>query len=82
VGEQREGRCYFTLDADSSLVKGLAALICEIYHGAPAEEVAALEPTLLDDLRLADQLSPTRRHGLAQVRRAIREFAQQALSAA
>lgn len=78
VGEVRDGACFFRLDADSSLVKGLAALVCEIYQGAPAADVAAHEPTLLEDLRLADQLSPTRRHGLAQVRRAIREFAQTA----
>jgi cysteine desulfuration protein SufE len=75
IGEVRDGACFFRIDADSSLVKGLAALVCEIYQGAPAADVATHEPTLLEDLRLADQLSPTRRHGLAQVRRAIREFA-------
>lgn len=80
IGEVRDGACFFRLDADSSLVKGLAALVCEVYQGAPAADVAAHELTLLEDLRLAHQLSPTRRHGLAQVRRAIREFAQAAIT--
>ncbi len=67
--------CHFRLDADSTLVKGLAGLICEIYDGAPVHEVAAVEPTVLEALHLIDQLSPTRRNGLDQVRRAIRDFA-------
>jgi cysteine desulfuration protein SufE len=79
IGELRDGLCYFRLDADSSLVQGLAALVCEVYQGATAEEVAKLEPAVLEGLRLADQLSPTRRHGLQQVRRVIREFAERAL---
>lgn len=78
LGEVREGVCHFRLDADSTLVKGLAALLCDIYQGAPVADVAAHEPTLLEELHLADQLSPTRKHGLGQVARAIREFARNA----
>lgn len=75
LGEVVDGLCRFRLDADSALVKGLAALICELYDGAPAEEIVAFDATLLDALRFTGALSPTRQHGLVQVRRAIQAFA-------
>jgi cysteine desulfuration protein SufE len=77
-----DGACRFRLDADSTLVKGLAGLLCELYDGATPEEVAAFEPTVLEQLHLVDHLSPTRRHGLQQVRRAIRDWAARALPGA
>jgi cysteine desulfuration protein SufE len=73
-----DGRCAFRVDAESSLVRGLAAFVCEIYEGATPAEVEAVEPHLLERLGIATHLSPTRLHGLAQVRRAIREFARTA----
>ena len=66
--------------ADSPLVQGLAALLCELYDGEAAEEIVAVEPELMDALALSRQLSPTRLNGLANVRRVIREFAAAQLS--
>jgi cysteine desulfuration protein SufE len=71
-----EGRCQFRVDADSALVRGLAAFLCEIYEGATPAEVEAVEPHVMERLGIAANLSPTRLHGLAQVRRAIRDFAR------
>ena len=67
--------CRFRMSADSPLVQGLAALICELYDDGQAEEIVEVEPELLEALGLARQLSPTRLNGLANVRRTIREFA-------
>lgn len=78
VSINESGRCRFRVAAESPLVLGLVALLCELYDGEPAEEVAALEPALFDELGLSRQLSPTRLNGLANVRRVIREFAQSA----
>ena len=75
VGGMDGAVCRFRMSADSPLVQGLAALICELYDGEPAEEIAAIEPELIEALGLARQLSPTRLSGLAHVRRTIREFA-------
>lgn len=83
IAASMEGEsCRFRLDADSTLVKGLAGLLCEIYDGATAAETASTEPTILEALHLIDHLSPTRRHGLEQVRRALREFAAAATGSA
>lgn len=75
VGELRDGRCYFRCDADSPLVRGLIALLCDFYSGATPAEVFATEPVLFEQLNLARNLSPTRLNGLGSVRAAIRAFA-------
>ena len=80
IGAFDGARCHLRLDADSALVKGLAALLCELYDGAAAHEIATFDATVLEALRLAEHLSPTRRHGLAQVQRAIRAFAAESLA--
>jgi cysteine desulfuration protein SufE len=79
VGQMEEGRCRFRVAADSPLVLGLAALLCELYDGEAPDEVATVEPELLEALDIAPQLSPTRLNGLANVRRVIRDFARHAI---
>lgn len=71
----RDGRCHFRSDADSPLVRGLLKLLCDFYSDAPPGEVATTEPVLLEELGLAQNLSPTRLNGLRSVRAKIREFA-------
>ena len=39
--EVQDGRCVFQSDADSPMVKGLVALLCEVYDGGLPEEVLA-----------------------------------------
>ena len=70
-----DGRCHFRCDADSPLVRGLLLLLCDLYSGATAAEVAATEPDLLEKLGLLQNLSPTRRNGLRSVRAKISAFA-------
>ena len=75
VSEVRDGRCHFRSDADSPLVRGLLALLCDFYSGAPPAEIAATEPALFEELGLARNLSPTRLNGLRSVRAKIRDYA-------
>ena len=75
VGSFSEERCHFRMAAESALVQGLAALLCELYDDAPAADIVAVEPELMHELGLERQLSPTRLNGLANIRRVIREFA-------
>ncbi|MDD3179949.1 MAG: SufE family protein [Opitutaceae bacterium] len=75
VGELRDGRCHFRADADSPLVRGLLALLCDLYSGATPAEIVAVEPKLLDDLGLSRSLSTTRLNGLRSVRARIRDLA-------
>ena len=77
VGELHNNRCFFHCDADSPLVKGLLALLCEFFSDAPPAEVAASAADPLGALGLARHLSPTRQNGLAQACVRIREIATQ-----
>lgn len=75
VGELRDGRCHFRSDADSPLVRGLLALLCDFYSDAPPADVATTEPELFEKLGVARNLTPTRLNGLRSVRAKIRDFA-------
>ena len=81
VGELRDGRCHFRADADSPLVRGLVALLCEFFSGATPAEIAASAADPLGELDLTKNLSPTRQNGLAAVRTTIRAFAEKNLAA-
>ncbi len=70
-----EGVCRFPMESDAPMVKGLVALLCEIYDGGTPEEVAATEPTIFEELGFTRMVTPTRLNGLAEVRGRIREFA-------
>lgn len=77
VGEvDADGRCHFRCDADSPLVLGLVALLCDFFRGATPAEIVASDADPLAALDLTRNLSPTRRHGLAAARATIRAFAQ------
>lgn len=75
VGELRDGRAHFRSDADSPLVRGLLALLCDFYSDASPVDVAATEPELFEQLGVARNLTPTRLNGLRSVRAKIRDFA-------
>ena len=74
-------RLTFQADAEAAVVRGLVRLLCELYDGALPADVVATEPTLLQDLDLLRDLSPTRKNGLNAVRSRIREIAQRQLAA-
>jgi cysteine desulfuration protein SufE len=80
VGRVEDGRCRWRMDAESPLVKGLVALLCELTEGAAVAELAGFEPELVAALGLDRQLSPTRLHGLASVSHEMRRFAQKHLA--
>ena len=81
VGEVRDGRCYFRSDADSPLVRGLVAFLCDFFTGAQVADIAASEADPLEALGVTRNLSPTRRNGLAAARKAILDFARRAQAA-
>lgn len=62
-------------DSGSPLVRGLAGLICAVYQGAALLEAAEHRSTILTDLGLDRQLSPTRLRGLESVEAQIRQWA-------
>ena len=74
---RESGRCTFQCEADSPMVAGLVALLCDLYSGNTPEEIVAVEPEVWEKAGLARLLSPTRLNGLAAVRSRIRELASE-----
>ncbi len=76
VPEFRAGRCFFTAESDSLIVKSVAGLLCEFYSGHTPEEILAHDPAFLGRLGLTQHLTPNRRNALSRVWETIRAFAQ------
>jgi cysteine desulfuration protein SufE len=75
-GEIVDGRAHFACDAESPMVKGLAALLCEVYTDSDPAEAVAVEPKIWEACGFTKMLSPTRLNGLANMRKRIREMAE------
>ena len=70
-----EGACHFRSASDSPLVHGLVSLLCCSYEGCTPADVVATEPTVLEELGLWQDLSPTRQNGLQAVRARLKALA-------
>ena len=71
----QDGVCRFAMECDAPMVKGLVALMCEVFEGGAPEDVAKAEPAIFEELGFTRMVTPTRLNGLAAVRSRIREFA-------
>ncbi len=77
VGTFEDGRCYFRCAADSPMVKGLVALLCDLYSDATPEDVEQTDPELWVKCGFDRLLSPTRMNGIRSVRARIQDLARQ-----
>ena len=75
IPELRDGRCYFAVDADSHIVRGIALLMADFYSGHSPQEVLANDPAFLSEVGITQHLSPNRRNGLSRLWEKIRAFA-------
>lgn len=73
--EHRAGRCRFTADSDSIVVKAIAMLLCDFYSDAAPREILSVDPSFLRDAGVVEHLSANRRNALSKVWERIRTFA-------
>jgi len=71
-----EGRCEFHIEADSSIVKGMAALLATLYSKASIDEILHVEPDVIPVLQIDQHLSPTRLNGTRQILKRMRAIAR------
>ena len=72
-------RLRFDADSDAFIVKGLVALMREVYAGATPDEVLAVDIRgFFERVGLVEHLSPTRRNGLFALVERIRAMAEEA----
>ncbi len=66
----------FVGDSESIIVKGLFAILAEIYNGQPPEDALAVDLSdIFDRLKLGEALSPNRRNGFHSMVEKIRRVA-------
>ena len=82
VTEQRGDRLHYAATSDSAIVAGLTAILLAVYSDRRPADILATPPEFLQQLELADHLSPTRSNGLHAMIQRIRQFAVEAMVAA
>jgi cysteine desulfuration protein SufE len=68
-------KVIFEGDSDASIVKGLVALLLEVYSGNSPAEILANPPEFIEQLGLNANLSQTRASGLASMVRQMKFYA-------
>ena len=71
----QDGTMRLQADSDSSIVKGLIALLVRVLDGQRPADVAAAELYFIDRIGLHDHLSPTRSNGLLAMIKRIKALA-------
>lgn len=71
----KDGRIFFQGDSDAMIVRGLVALLLEIYSGLTPEEILSTSPEFVKKLGLDGALSPSRANGLFAMLKQIHFYA-------
>jgi cysteine desulfuration protein SufE len=67
IPEFRDGRVFFHADSEAEIVKGIMAILLEVYSGNSASENLTLSPEFLREGGITEHLSMNRRNGLSSV---------------
>jgi cysteine desulfuration protein SufE len=81
IPEFKEGKCFFKVDADSHIVRGIAIVLADFYSGHSPAEILQNDPAFLSTVGITQHLSPNRRSGLSRLWDKIRDFAADHLPA-
>lgn len=79
VPEFKDGLCRFRADSDSSIVKGIASMICDYYSDEEPATILGGNVTFLEEVGVNQHLSSNRRNGLGKVDERIKRFASSCL---
>lgn len=64
LAERRQGRLFFQATSDAAIVSGLIALLLKVYSGRTPDEIQTATPAFIEEIGLAQHLSPNRTNGL------------------
>ncbi len=65
--ELKDGKIYFSADADAIITKGMVALMIRVLNGQDANEITNAKLEFIDKIGLKEHLSPTRANGLVSM---------------
>lgn len=73
--ELKDGKVVYLADSDAVLVRGLVAILLEVYSGHTPAEILAAPPEFIEEMGLNVNLSPNRANGLTAMVRQIMVYA-------
>lgn len=74
-----EPHLFFSADSDAFIVKGLIAILLQLYDGQPASYVRETDAlAVMEQIGLQQHLSPNRRNGLVSMVERIKRIAETA----
>lgn len=76
AGHAGDGKVVFQADSDALLVKGLIAVLLNIYNQKTPEEILATSIEFVKEAGLDQHLTPSRTNGLFAMIKQIRSYAQ------
>jgi cysteine desulfuration protein SufE len=68
-------KIIFSADSDASIVKGIIALLVQVYSGCTPDEILLIKPTFLEEIGLKEHLSMSRANGLTAMVKQISFYA-------
>ncbi len=71
----KDGRVHFTADSDAIIVKGIISLLIEVLNDHTPDEILDADLRFIDEIGLAENLSPTRSNGLLAMVKQMRMYA-------
>jgi cysteine desulfuration protein SufE len=72
-----DGKIFFQGDSDAILTKGLISLIIRAYNGQSLDDILNNQPNFINEIGLAEHLSPTRSNGLNSMIKQIKLYAME-----
>lgn len=73
--EEKEGRIFFKADSDSTIVKGLIALLTRVLSGQNPDEIVNAKLEFIDKIGLRQHLAQTRTNGLSAMIKQMKMYA-------
>lgn len=70
-----DGKIIFEADSDAAIVKGLIALLVNIYSNQTPDEILSNPPEFVKKIGIDNHLSPTRKNGLGAMMKQIQMYA-------
>lgn len=74
------GKVFFKADSDSALVKGISAMVVQVYSGSTPGEILEERSDFLKEIGITQHLSMNRSNGLASMLKQVKLYALAYLS--
>ena len=73
--DEKDGRIFFKADSDSTIVKGLIALLTRVLSGQKPDDIVNAKLEFIDKIGLRQHLAQTRTNGLSAMIKQMKMYA-------